>query len=160
MDLGPWTPLASSQPTPNLANYVIPTVTLLYLAGSLNQCNILAKASCQAINLYLIVYALNGFEPPDLPSYVTKVLSSILGYYTDSLFDLVNFIEYSQALTTNPGLWKTCNALKDFYQIVCGGKEITICPLIFNRKYNNLLPTGPNETALDTQTNCLNPSHF
>ncbi|KAJ9081028.1 hypothetical protein DSO57_1018807 [Entomophthora muscae] len=82
MVLNPWTPLASSRPTPNLATYVIPAATLLYLAASLRQCNILAKAFCQAVNLYTIVYTLNSFEPPNLPSYVTKVLPSILGYYT------------------------------------------------------------------------------
>ncbi|KAJ9084216.1 hypothetical protein DSO57_1026720 [Entomophthora muscae] len=81
MVLNLWTPLASSCPTPNLATYVIPTATLLYLAVSLRQCIILAKAFCQAVNFYPIVYALNGFEPPNLPSYVTKVLPSILGYY-------------------------------------------------------------------------------
>ncbi|KAJ9064522.1 hypothetical protein DSO57_1029674 [Entomophthora muscae] len=81
MVLNPWTPLASSRPTPNLAMYVIPTATLLYLAVSLRQCNILAKAFCQAVNFYPIVYALNSFELPNLPSYVTKVLPSILGYY-------------------------------------------------------------------------------
>ncbi|KAJ9059347.1 hypothetical protein DSO57_1003172 [Entomophthora muscae] len=81
MVLNPWTPLASSRPTPNLATYVIPVAMLLYLAVSLIQCNILAKAFCQTVNFYPIVYALNGFEPPNLPSYVTKVLPSILGYY-------------------------------------------------------------------------------
>ncbi|KAJ9067761.1 hypothetical protein DSO57_1035936 [Entomophthora muscae] len=80
MVLNPWTPLASSHPTPNLVTYVIPTATLLYLAVSLRQCNILAKAFCQAVNFYLIVYALNGFEPPNLPSYVTRVLPPILGH--------------------------------------------------------------------------------
>ncbi|KAJ9066619.1 hypothetical protein DSO57_1007694 [Entomophthora muscae] len=69
MVLNPWTPLASSCPTPNLAKYVIPAVTLLYLAGSLRQYNILAKAFRQAMNLYPTIYALNGFEPSDLPSY-------------------------------------------------------------------------------------------
>ncbi|KAJ9053922.1 hypothetical protein DSO57_1019559 [Entomophthora muscae] len=78
-----WTPLASSCPTPTLAIYVIPAATLLYLAVSLRQCNIFAKAFCQAVNFYPIVYALNGFEPPNLPSYVTKVLPSILGYYKE-----------------------------------------------------------------------------
>ncbi|KAJ9050159.1 hypothetical protein DSO57_1016987 [Entomophthora muscae] len=82
MVLNLWRPLASSHPTPNLATYVIPAATLLYLAISLRQCNILAKAFCQAVNFYPIVYALNGFEPPNLPSYVTKFLPSILGYYT------------------------------------------------------------------------------
>ncbi|KAJ9070282.1 hypothetical protein DSO57_1009891 [Entomophthora muscae] len=81
MVLDPWTPLASSHPTPTLAIYVIPAATLLYLAVSLRQCNILAKAFRQAVNFYPIVYALNGFEPPNLPSYATKVLPSILGYY-------------------------------------------------------------------------------
>ncbi|KAJ9055812.1 hypothetical protein DSO57_1039350 [Entomophthora muscae] len=81
MVLDPWTPLVSSRPTPNLATYVIPTATLLYLAVSLRQCNILAKAFRQAVNFYSIVYALNGFELPNLPSYVTKVLPSIFGYY-------------------------------------------------------------------------------
>ncbi|KAJ9087978.1 hypothetical protein DSO57_1027665 [Entomophthora muscae] len=81
MGLNPWTPLASSCPTPTLATYVIPAATLLYLAISLRQCNILTKAFCQAVNFYPIVYGLNGFEPPNLPSYVTKVLPSILGYY-------------------------------------------------------------------------------
>ncbi|KAJ9072257.1 hypothetical protein DSO57_1029485 [Entomophthora muscae] len=73
--------MESSCPTPNLATYLIPTATLLYLAVSLIQCNILAKAFHQAVNFYPIVYALNVFEPPNLPSYVTKVLPSILGYY-------------------------------------------------------------------------------
>ncbi|KAJ9053910.1 hypothetical protein DSO57_1019689 [Entomophthora muscae] len=90
MNLNLCTPLASSQPTPNLANYVIPAVMLLYLAVSLRQCIILAKAFFQAINLYPIVYALNSFEPPDLPSYVTKVLPSILGY-SRSRFEGNNF---------------------------------------------------------------------
>ncbi|KAJ9088078.1 hypothetical protein DSO57_1026729 [Entomophthora muscae] len=85
MDSNLYTPLASSRPTPDLANYVISAVMLLYLASSLRQCNILAKASCQAINLYPIVYALNGFEPPTLPFYATKALSSILGGYTGLL---------------------------------------------------------------------------
>ncbi|KAJ9060814.1 hypothetical protein DSO57_1026862 [Entomophthora muscae] len=71
----------SSRPTPTLATYVIPAVTLLYLAVSLRQCNILAKAFHQAVNFYPIVYALNSFEPPNLTSYVTKFLPSILGYY-------------------------------------------------------------------------------
>ncbi|KAJ9074358.1 hypothetical protein DSO57_1007207 [Entomophthora muscae] len=66
IELNPWTPLASSRLTPNLAKYMIPTVTLLHLSSSLGQCNFLAKAFCQAINLYSIVYALNGFEPSDL----------------------------------------------------------------------------------------------
>ncbi|KAJ9052855.1 hypothetical protein DSO57_1029916 [Entomophthora muscae] len=48
MILNPWTPLAASCPTPNMATYVIPAGTLLYLAVSLRQCNILAKAFCQA----------------------------------------------------------------------------------------------------------------
>ncbi|KAJ9061659.1 hypothetical protein DSO57_1018511 [Entomophthora muscae] len=82
MNLNPWTPLAPSQPTPNLAKYAVPAVTLLYLAGSLRQINILAKAFFQEINLYSIFYTLNGFELPDLLSYVTKFLPSILGYYT------------------------------------------------------------------------------
>ncbi|KAJ9074464.1 hypothetical protein DSO57_1006114 [Entomophthora muscae] len=81
MVLNPWTPLASSRPTPNLATYVISAATLLYLAVSLRKCNTLAKAFCQAVNFYPIVYALNGFEPPNLPFYLTKVLPSILGYY-------------------------------------------------------------------------------
>ncbi|KAJ9072782.1 hypothetical protein DSO57_1023605 [Entomophthora muscae] len=84
MVLNPWTPLASSCLTPTLAIYVIPAATLLYLAVSLRQCNILAKAFCLAVNFYPIVYALNGFETPNLPSYVTKVLPSILGYYNYS----------------------------------------------------------------------------
>ncbi|KAJ9056508.1 hypothetical protein DSO57_1032387 [Entomophthora muscae] len=79
MDLNLWAPPASSQPTPNLTKYVIPSVKLLYLDSSLIQCNILAKAFRQAINLYSIVFALYGFELPDLSSYVTKVLPSILG---------------------------------------------------------------------------------
>ncbi|KAJ9078729.1 hypothetical protein DSO57_1003589 [Entomophthora muscae] len=82
MGLNPWTPLASSRPTPNLATYVIPSATLLYLAMSLRQCSILAKAFRQAVNFYPIVYTLNGFQLPNLSSYVTKVLPSILGYYT------------------------------------------------------------------------------
>ncbi|KAJ9059461.1 hypothetical protein DSO57_1002038 [Entomophthora muscae] len=93
MVLNPWTPLASSCPTPILAIYVIPAATLLYLAVSLRQCKILAKDFRQAVNFYPIVYALNSFEPPNLPSYVTKVLPSILGYYSwearhDSIKDL------------------------------------------------------------------------
>ncbi|KAJ9089207.1 hypothetical protein DSO57_1015346 [Entomophthora muscae] len=80
MDLNLWAPLAPSQPTSNLANYMIPSVTLLFLAGSLRPYNILAKSFHQAINLYPIVYALNGFELPNLTSYVTKVLPSILGF--------------------------------------------------------------------------------
>ncbi|KAJ9088476.1 hypothetical protein DSO57_1022701 [Entomophthora muscae] len=82
MVLNQWTPLASSHPTPTLAIYVIPAATLLYLAVILRQFNILAKAFCQEFNFYPIVYALNSFEPPNLPSYVTKVSPSILGYYT------------------------------------------------------------------------------
>ncbi|KAJ9058240.1 hypothetical protein DSO57_1014280 [Entomophthora muscae] len=82
MVLNLWTPLASSRPTPTLAIYVISTATLLYLAVSLRQLTILAKAFCQAVNFYTIVYALNGFELPKLPSYVTKFLPSILGYYS------------------------------------------------------------------------------
>ncbi|KAJ9078523.1 hypothetical protein DSO57_1005966 [Entomophthora muscae] len=70
MVLNLWTPLVSSRPTPTLATYVIPAATLLYLAVSLRQCNILAKAFRQAVNFYPIVYALNGFEPPNLPSYI------------------------------------------------------------------------------------------
>ncbi|KAJ9067864.1 hypothetical protein DSO57_1034735 [Entomophthora muscae] len=73
MVLNLWTPLASSCPTPNLATYVIPAATLLYLAVSLRQCNILAKSFCQAVNFYPIFYALNGFEPPNLPSYVVDL---------------------------------------------------------------------------------------
>ncbi|KAJ9056830.1 hypothetical protein DSO57_1028876 [Entomophthora muscae] len=84
MVLNLWTPLASSHPTLILTTYVIPAATLLYLTVSLRQCNIIAKAFCQKVNFYPIVYALNGFEPPNLPSYVTKVLPSILGYYTRS----------------------------------------------------------------------------
>ncbi|KAJ9090581.1 hypothetical protein DSO57_1001036 [Entomophthora muscae] len=72
MGLNPWTPLASSCPTPTLATYVIPAAMLLYLAVSLRQCNILDKAFHQEVNFCPIVYTLNGFEPPNLPSYVTK----------------------------------------------------------------------------------------
>ncbi|KAJ9063417.1 hypothetical protein DSO57_1000011 [Entomophthora muscae] len=75
MVLNLWTPLASSHPTPNLTTYVILAATLLYLAVSLRQCNIFAKSFCQAVNFYPIVYALNGFELPNLPSYVTKVFT-------------------------------------------------------------------------------------
>ncbi|KAJ9067589.1 hypothetical protein DSO57_1037555 [Entomophthora muscae] len=82
MVLNLWTPLASSRPTPNLTTDVIPAAMLLYLAVSLRQCNILAKAFCQAVNFYSIVYTLNSFELPNLSSYVTKLLPSILGYYT------------------------------------------------------------------------------
>ncbi|KAJ9054927.1 hypothetical protein DSO57_1009345 [Entomophthora muscae] len=85
MVLNPWAPLASSCPTPNLATFVIPAAMLLYLAVSLRQYKILAKAFCQSVNFYPIVYALNSFEPPNLTSYVTKVLSSILGYYNSPL---------------------------------------------------------------------------
>ncbi|KAJ9075059.1 hypothetical protein DSO57_1000342 [Entomophthora muscae] len=52
---------------------------LLYLAVSLIQYKILAKAFCQTVKFYPIVYTLNSFEPPNLASYVTKVLPSILG---------------------------------------------------------------------------------
>ncbi|KAJ9058944.1 hypothetical protein DSO57_1007343 [Entomophthora muscae] len=69
MVLSPWTPLTSSRSIPTLAIYVIPAATLLYLAVSLRQCNILAKAFRQAVNFYPILYALNSFELPNLPSY-------------------------------------------------------------------------------------------
>ncbi|KAJ9077465.1 hypothetical protein DSO57_1016590 [Entomophthora muscae] len=92
MVLNPWTPLASSLPTLNLATYVIPAAMLLYLAVSLRQCNILAKAFCQAVNFYPTVYALNSFELPNLPSYVTKVLPSILGYYIDPQTSKVSLV--------------------------------------------------------------------
>ncbi|KAJ9048957.1 hypothetical protein DSO57_1029431 [Entomophthora muscae] len=115
MDLNPWTPLASSQPTPNFAKYVIPAATLLYLAGSLRQCNILTKAFCQAIKLYPIVYALNGFEPPDLPSYVTKVLPSILGYYT-TLLTMHGKINCSTGLTLSALAFGTADSLKSISQ--------------------------------------------
>ncbi|KAJ9074417.1 hypothetical protein DSO57_1006676 [Entomophthora muscae] len=95
MDLNMWTPLASSQPTPNLVNYRILAVMLLYLEGSLRQCNILAKAFWQAMNLYLIVYAFNGFQPPNLPSYVTKVLSSILGCTLNGKFSHISYYGWS-----------------------------------------------------------------
>ncbi|KAJ9077591.1 hypothetical protein DSO57_1015397 [Entomophthora muscae] len=55
MVLNPWTPLASSCPTPNLATYVIPAATLLYPAISLRQCNILAKAFHQALPIFYTV---------------------------------------------------------------------------------------------------------
>ncbi|KAJ9057270.1 hypothetical protein DSO57_1024261 [Entomophthora muscae] len=57
MVLYPWTPLASSRPTLNLATYVIPAATLLYLAVSLRQCKILAKAFHKAKGFPEIVFS-------------------------------------------------------------------------------------------------------
>ncbi|KAJ9049476.1 hypothetical protein DSO57_1023960 [Entomophthora muscae] len=63
------------------------------------------------------------------------------------------------------------NAPKESYQIVCDGKAITIYPLIFNRKYNNLaaylvpmkppptpkptISTPPNSDAIDQSSQFL-----
>ncbi|KAJ9058175.1 hypothetical protein DSO57_1015016 [Entomophthora muscae] len=132
MDLNPWTPLASSQPTPNLAKYVIPAVMLLYLAGSLRKYKILVKAFCQAINLYPIVYALNSFEPPDLPSYVSAPYRPF--HFTEYPPN-PDYLEF----TLEENLIYTPEARTRETELI-GHEEtwITVQPLLFYNKYNYL----------------------
>ncbi|KAJ9051400.1 hypothetical protein DSO57_1004811 [Entomophthora muscae] len=65
--------------SPNLANCVISSGTLLHLASSLQQYKALAKVSCWATDLYLIFYASNSFQPLACPPMSPRVSLQRLG---------------------------------------------------------------------------------
>ncbi|KAJ9053722.1 hypothetical protein DSO57_1021513 [Entomophthora muscae] len=136
MNLSLWTPLVSSRLTLNLANYVILLVTLLYLAGNLWQYNALTKVFGQEINLYSIVYALNGFQLPNLPSYVTKVLPSTLGYYNTK--ELIWYNRKGLWFTTEPQVFKDRYNSRHAYQL---DMELPLTP--------KMMPLFASELPLD-----------